>query len=163
MRKILAVIAVTVLSLPACGGGVGSPVAPAPPPTLPAATISVLTVGVENATFTISSTTQVGRLLLKCGATHADLIFIESAGLGATFVRADVYLRGLNGDISNRRVTESTARIPASGRILVTVDRIAECGYVGRDYPFTLVGSFEIRDDRGNVHTLVAESALAER
>lgn len=158
-----AVVLCLVGMLSACGGGSTSPNAPAPPPTTqPAATASRITVGLEPAIVTITSTTQVGRLLLKCGDFSTVVVFTESAGLAATITTSDVYLRELDGDISGRRATDRSDRIPAGGSIRVGVDRF-ECGYQDRDWPMVMVGSWTVRDDRGNVFPFSVESGFVER
>lgn len=153
-----------VLVLPACGGG-GSPAGPSatPPTTMPSPAASRITLGVENAYLTVTSTQRIGRLTLTCGNLDADFVFVESAGLAATIVKSDVYVLEADGDITGRSVQDRQDAIPAAGRLSGSITQRFECGYEGKDLPYRLKGAFNITDAKGNRFTLTVDKSFAKR
>ena len=145
------------------GCGSSSPTTATPPTTAPRASASKVTVGAENASLTVTSRSTVVNLVLVCGNGHAEWHFIESAGLGATITHSDVYLIQQDGDITDRVSQDRTDRIEANQSLRVNSDRVALCGYEGRDFPPTIKGEFVVRDDNGNVTNLTAEAVLIEK
>lgn len=166
MRRLLAVPVLALLA--ACGGGGGSssPSAPSTPAPTPRPSSSRLTLGViaGSNTFTVRSTTSSssGRIL-KCGDYSVRWEIIESAGLGATLTRGEAWLQEADGDISQRRVSDSTLAIPANGRVTIATDRTAECGWEGEDLPMVMNFIATIRDDAGITHTLQGAIGFTER
>jgi len=152
MRRLV----VLTLLLTGCGS---SPTAAPPVTSPPRPSAAKVTVGAENVSLTISD--RAGDFV--CGKAHAEWHFVESAGLGARLTHSDVYLLEKDGDVTERVVADRSDRIESNGQLRLNYDRVAACGFEGREYPPTAKGLFTVVDDAGNTLSLTAEAVLIEK